>query len=64
MLAIADHLTGDRRFEMDPVGRITAVHGQAWTERYRYDATGNLTGASVPAAGGDVCWNALATRER
>jgi len=54
VLAIADHLTGDRRFDIDPVGRITGVHGQAWTERYRYDATGNLTGASVPAAGGAV----------
>jgi len=54
VLAIADHLTGDRRFDMDPVGRITAVHGQQWTERYRYDATGNLTGASVPAPGGDA----------
>ena len=53
VLAIADHLTGDRRFDMDPVGRITAVDGRQWTERYRYDATGNLTGASVPAAGGD-----------
>jgi RHS repeat-associated protein len=52
VLAIADHLTGGRRFEMDPVGRITAVHGQEWAERYRYDATGNLTGASVPAPGG------------
>jgi RHS repeat-associated protein len=54
VLAIVDHLTGDRRFDMDPVGRITAVHGRQWTERYRYDATGNLTGASVPAAGGNV----------
>jgi RHS repeat-associated protein len=54
VLAIADHLTGDRRFDMDPVGRITAVHGRQWTERYRYDATGNLTGASVPVAGGNV----------
>ena len=51
VLAIADRLTGDRRFDMDPAGRITAVqHGQAWAERYRYDATGNLTGAIVPAA--------------
>jgi RHS repeat-associated protein len=54
VLAIADHLTGDRRFDTDPAGRITAVHGQQWTERYRYDATGNLTGASVPTAGGDA----------
>jgi RHS repeat-associated protein len=55
VLAIADHLTGDRRFDMDPVGRITAVHGQAWAERYRYDATGNLTSAIAPSAspGGD-----------
>ena len=54
LLMIADRLTGDRRFDLDPAGRITAVHGQAWAERYRYDATGNLTGASIPAAGGDV----------
>jgi RHS repeat-associated protein len=54
VLAIADHLTGDRRFDIDPAGRITAVVGQQWTERYRYDATGNLTGASVPAQGGNV----------
>ena len=54
VLAIADHLTGDRQFEMDSIGRITTVRGQQWTERYRYDATGNLTGASVPTAGGDA----------
>ncbi len=54
VLAIANHLTGDRRFEMDPVGRITAVHGLQWTERYRYDATGNLTGTDVPAAGANA----------
>jgi RHS repeat-associated protein len=50
VLAIADRLTGDRRFDMDPAGRITAVQqGQSWAERYGYDATGNLTSASVPA---------------
>jgi RHS repeat-associated protein len=55
VLAIADRLTGDRRFDMDSAGRITAVHGQAWTERYRYDPTGNLTSAIAPSAspGGD-----------
>ena len=50
VLAIADRLTGDRRFDMDSAGRITAVHGQEWTERYRYDPTGNLTSAIAPSA--------------
>jgi RHS repeat-associated protein len=55
VLAIADRLTGDRRFDVDPAGRITGVqHGQAWAEHYRYDAGGNITGASVPAAGEDA----------
>ena len=55
VLAIADRLTGDRRFEMDSAGRITAVHGQEWAEHYRYDPTGNLTSAIAPSAsvGGD-----------
>jgi RHS repeat-associated protein len=51
VLGIADRLTGERRFGIDPARRITAVqHGQDWTEFYHYDATGNLTSASHPAA--------------
>ncbi|MBI0318048.1 putative T7SS-secreted protein, partial [Streptomyces javensis] len=50
-----DHLTeireltsGTRRFDLDPVGRVTAVHAHGWTETYAYDAAGNLTRATAP----------------
>ncbi|MGW7279206.1 RHS repeat-associated core domain-containing protein [Streptomyces sp. NPDC054844] len=29
------------RYELDPVGRVTAVHGPYGTEQYRYDSNGN-----------------------
>ncbi len=45
---IDDHLSGVRRFDLDPVGRVTAVHGTGWTERYAYDPAGNLTDAVWP----------------
>ncbi|MFJ4639893.1 putative T7SS-secreted protein [Streptomyces hygroscopicus] len=50
-----DHLTeireltsGTRRFDLDPVGRVTALHAHGWTETYAYDAAGNLTHATAP----------------
>ncbi|MFI0734663.1 putative T7SS-secreted protein [Streptomyces sp. NPDC021225] len=50
-----DHLTeireltsGTRRFDLDPVGRVTAVHAHGWTETYTYDSAGNLTHATAP----------------
>ena len=46
---ILDQLTGLRRFDLNPAGRITAVHGSGWTERYTYDAAGNITHADWPA---------------
>jgi RHS repeat-associated protein len=39
------------RFDLDPVGRVTAVHGGNWTERYTYDQAGHLTTADAPAPG-------------
>ena len=54
VLAIADQLTGDRRFDIDQAGRITAVRGQTWAERYRYDAHGDLTGATASPAESDA----------
>ncbi|MEV7978356.1 RHS repeat-associated core domain-containing protein [Streptomyces sp. NPDC086519] len=48
VIAIEDQLTGVRRFELDPVGRVTAVHAAKWTERYAYDASGNQEAASWP----------------
>ncbi|MEV0086013.1 RHS repeat-associated core domain-containing protein [Saccharopolyspora sp. NPDC050642] len=45
---IDDGLTGARNFQLDSAGRVTAVHGPGWTERYAYDAAGNLTSAARP----------------
>lgn len=48
---------GGQRFDLDAMGRVTAVHAANWTERYAYDAIGNVTfaqdsrAADAPAAG-------------
>jgi YD repeat-containing protein len=49
LLAVTDQLSGTRTFDLDPVGRVTAVHAHGWTERYTYDASGNQTSASWPS---------------
>ncbi|MCX4750554.1 DUF6531 domain-containing protein [Kitasatospora sp. NBC_01287] len=49
LTGIDDQHTGTRRFDLDPAGRVTAVHATHWTERYAYDDTGNLTHATWPA---------------
>ncbi|MFI8265951.1 putative T7SS-secreted protein [Streptomyces sp. NPDC085665] len=46
---ISDALSGDRSFDVDSAGRITAVQARGWTERYAYDDAGNQTEASWPA---------------
>ncbi|MEU0368696.1 putative T7SS-secreted protein [Streptomyces sp. NPDC006283] len=50
-----DHVTeireltsGTRRFDLDPTGRVVAVHAHGWTERYAYDNLGNLAHATTP----------------
>jgi RHS repeat-associated protein len=50
---IDDHLSGLRRFDLDLAGRVTAVHGAGWTERYAYDPAGNVTDAVWPAPQAD-----------
>ena len=50
LTAIDDHLSGTRSFDLDAVGRVTAVHAANWTESYAYDEAGNQTRASWPAA--------------
>ncbi|MFF3400721.1 putative T7SS-secreted protein [Streptomyces sp. NPDC002659] len=50
LVGIDDHLSGARRFDLDVAGRVTAVHASNWTERYAYDAAGNVTEASWPAS--------------
>lgn len=49
---VVDLLAGHRRFDLDVVGRVTAVHGTGWTERYAYDPTGNIVHAGWPAPPG------------
>lgn len=50
LVGVEDDLAGVRRFDLDPVGRVTAVHGINWTERYAYDGNGAVTAAVWPAA--------------
>ncbi|MGW6358225.1 DUF6531 domain-containing protein [Streptomyces sp. NPDC055092] len=50
LTAVDDRLNGARRFDVDPVGRVTAVHAEEWTETYAYDTAGNQTRADWPAA--------------
>ncbi|MFD4563176.1 DUF6531 domain-containing protein [Streptomyces sp. NPDC058467] len=47
---IDDQQNGTRRFDLDAVGRVTAVHAQKWTETYAYDDAGNQTFVTWPAA--------------
>jgi RHS repeat-associated protein len=46
---VLDGLTGTRRYELDPVGRVTAVRAATWTESYAYDQLGNLVHTAHPA---------------
>ncbi|MBB5117434.1 DUF6531 domain-containing protein [Streptomyces eurocidicus] len=46
---IRELTSGTRRFDLDPVGRVTTVRAHGWTERYAYDTAGNLTRAVAPA---------------
>ncbi|WP_421107835.1 DUF6531 domain-containing protein [Streptomyces sp. NEAU-S77] len=48
---IRELTSGTRRFDLDPLGRVTAVHAHGWTETYAYDTAGNLTHATAPAHG-------------
>ncbi|MEU0395315.1 putative T7SS-secreted protein [Streptomyces sp. NPDC006208] len=50
LASLTDELSGLRTFDLDTVGRVTAVHAQGWTERYAYDAAGNQTAASWPGS--------------
>ncbi|XXC88396.1 RHS repeat-associated core domain-containing protein [Streptomyces sp. A5-4] len=43
-----DSETGDWRYELDAVGRVTGVHARSWTESYAYDSNGEQTQADWP----------------
>ena len=38
-----------RAVGLDPAGRVTAVNGPDWAERYAYDPAGNMSAAAWPA---------------
>jgi len=61
---IDDQMTGARRFDLDPTGRVTAVHGAGWSERYAYDPAGNITDATWPTPPQDGSLDADARGER
>ncbi|MEU9566390.1 putative T7SS-secreted protein [Streptomyces sp. NPDC048161] len=48
LLSILDHLSGSRRFDLDAIGRVTAVHAANWTETYAYDEANNQIQATWP----------------
>ncbi|WP_062203960.1 DUF6531 domain-containing protein [Streptomyces sp. NBRC 109706] len=43
LTGIADSRLGDIAYDLDPIGRVTAVTGPGWAERYAYDEAGNQT---------------------
>ncbi|MFF7728338.1 putative T7SS-secreted protein [Streptomyces sp. NPDC008001] len=49
LTGITDIATGSRSFDLDAVGRVTAVSAAGWQERYVYDEAGNVTEATWPA---------------
>ncbi|NUP22758.1 MAG: hypothetical protein HOZ81_43210 [Streptomyces sp.] len=50
LVGVQDQLSGARRFDLDPAGRVTAVHAANWTETYAYDGAGNQTSAFWPTS--------------
>ncbi|MFJ5230138.1 polymorphic toxin type 30 domain-containing protein [Kitasatospora sp. NPDC088391] len=51
LASVGDRTNGPRTFDLDPAGRVTAVHAADRTESYAYDPSGNLTDARWPASG-------------
>ncbi|HEY3609107.1 MAG TPA: RHS repeat-associated core domain-containing protein [Pseudonocardiaceae bacterium] len=50
LTAIVDQVAGPRQFDLDRIGQVVGVTGTGWTERYAYDAAGNVTNAEWPGA--------------
>ena len=45
---IDDLLAGDRVVTLDLIGRVTAITGSNWIERYSYDQVGNVAAVDLP----------------
>ncbi|WP_243788693.1 RHS repeat-associated core domain-containing protein [Saccharopolyspora gloriosae] len=63
LTGVNDTLTGPRTFELDRAGRVTAVQAGGWTERYTYDAAGNVTDAAWPTPVGSPEAESVGDRE-
>ncbi|MET8448473.1 DUF6531 domain-containing protein [Streptomyces sp. NPDC005209] len=46
--AVDDQTYGTRRFTHDRLGRVETVSATGWSERYAYDAAGNVSRADTP----------------
>ncbi|MFI5688545.1 DUF6531 domain-containing protein [Streptomyces sp. NPDC051636] len=46
--AVEDETYGTRRFTRDRLGRVETVSATGWSERYAYDAAGNVSRAEAP----------------
>ncbi|RSN57985.1 type IV secretion protein Rhs, partial [Actinomadura sp. WAC 06369] len=53
LTGMTDRLAGDRAFDSDERGRLTAVRAQGWTERYAYDDMGNIVHGEWPESDGE-----------
>ncbi|MGW0890470.1 RHS repeat-associated core domain-containing protein [Saccharopolyspora sp. NPDC002578] len=53
LTGVQDQLTGPRTFTLDHAGQVLAVQGSGWSERYAYDAAGNITHGSWPSSGNE-----------
>ncbi len=51
--AISDFLQGDRTVDVDGQGRVAGVRAATWSERYAYDAAGNIAEGEVQLAPSD-----------
>ncbi|MFG3066689.1 putative T7SS-secreted protein [[Kitasatospora] papulosa] len=49
LVGLVDQLSGRKVYDLDLIGRVTAVHAKNWTERYTYDEVGNQTEAFWPS---------------
>ncbi|WP_432844900.1 RHS repeat-associated core domain-containing protein [Amycolatopsis sp. CA-161197] len=48
LTTVQDRVSGPRQFDVDPLGRVLAVTGPGWSERYAYDPAGNIVDADWP----------------
>ncbi|WP_246110551.1 RHS repeat-associated core domain-containing protein [Saccharopolyspora dendranthemae] len=63
LTGINDSRSGATAFDLDRLGRVTAVRAAGWTERYAYDAAGNIAEAGWPVSGDSPQAESVGSRE-